>query len=46
MSDDTRDAKGRLDRGGLMLAVAVYVLSAVFGWAVIGALIALWWGRP
>lgn len=43
MSDDTRDDRGRLDRGGLMLAIAVYVLSAVFGWACIGVLIALWW---
>jgi hypothetical protein len=42
MSDDTQ---GKRDRGGLMLAIGVYVLSAVFGWAAIGVLLVLWWGR-
>lgn len=31
-----------IDHGGLLLAAAVYVLSAVFGWASVGALIVLW----
>jgi hypothetical protein len=35
----------RLDRAGLMLAVGVYVLSAVFGWALVGVLLVLWWGQ-
>ena len=35
----------RVDRTGMLLAVAVYTLSAVFGWALVGVLLVLWWGQ-
>jgi hypothetical protein len=35
----------RVDRTGALLAIAIYVLAATFGWAMVGALLALWWGR-
>jgi hypothetical protein len=40
-----RDLRGldRIDHAGVMLAIGVYVLAAVFGWALVGALIVLWW---
>jgi hypothetical protein len=34
-----------LDRGGLLLAVGVYVMAVVCGWSLVGAMIVLWW-RP
>ncbi len=34
----------RLDRAGALLAVATYCIACVFGWALVGTLIALWWG--
>lgn len=38
---------GKLDRASVMIAIGVYVLSAVFGWAAVGAMIVLWFGgRP
>lgn len=36
--------KRRLTRERLLLAVATYVIAAVFGWAMIGVLVTLWWG--
>ena len=27
-----------------MLAVSIYVLSSVLGWALVGVLVSLWWG--
>lgn len=33
----------RFDTGGVLLAIAVYVMAAVLGWAMIGVLLALWW---
>jgi hypothetical protein len=34
----------KVDRTGMLLAVGTYVLSAVFGWALVGVLIAVWFG--
>jgi hypothetical protein len=35
--------KVRITEEGFLLAVGVYVLSAVLGWALVGVLVALWW---
>jgi hypothetical protein len=32
-----------MTRGAFLAAVAVYVVAAALGWAVIGVLIGLWW---
>jgi hypothetical protein len=35
--------KDRITGEGFLLAVGVYVVSVVLGWALVGVLIALWW---
>lgn len=36
---------GGFDTGGVLLAIAIYVMAVVLGWAMVGVLLALWWGR-
>jgi hypothetical protein len=35
----------RVDRTGFLLCVGTYVLSAVFGWALVGVMLALWFSQ-
>lgn len=36
---------GGIDTGGVLLAIGIYVMAVVLGWAMVGVLLALWWGR-